>query len=563
MMKRMACALALAAGTGLTLGVATRTALAQPTTATAVSGLKLSVAPLGALNADTPVALDVNFRGGKVRGVEVFLDGNRIAKETINTVDTHGVISFKLPSSLLPEGAHEIMIQATDIDGSTATTTTRLRINAPAEEAVARFLTPKRNAMVKEFAPIEIKLDDSIKDPYVVFFLDGAFLSARNYSPYVYSLDTSKYTNGSHTVKVEVWDSAGTSVLKTLTTALKINNVGGPTNLQTTTPDLNRKTPKPTTAEADVVRADAQASVPTGTLEMQSGSSFSHSSTNARNSMTVRNNTLPGSSFSPVKSKFPISGVSNAGMVDLELKPLVSNNDLARTPNANSSILRGTTAPKALLGNGDNHRPVRVTPQPSVNSTFPGLLAEPADLTALDGEMVRVARQAIKVRRSGNVAARPSTALDAVTTPVVASPAHTIKIAQTPRAYVGTRSMHNSHVKTFDVAFDNTQIAFDVPPRIENGMPLAPFRAIFEHSGGTVKWYSESKTVRAINNSKEIEIHIGDKEATVNNQKVKLDAKAYLDRGRTIVPLSFVKDAMDVKVTYDAHSGHVLIESNK
>jgi hypothetical protein len=158
------------------------------------------------------------------------------------------------------------------------------------------------------------------------------------------------------------------------------------------------------------------------------------------------------------------------------------------------------------------------------------------------------------------VAARPSTHLNGVAVPATARP---IQIARAFQPHVGSRSMHNAHVKTFDVAFDNTQIAFDVPPRIENGMPLAPFRAIFEHSGGSVKWYGESKTVRAINNSKEIEIHIGDKEATINNQKVKMDAKAYIDRGRTIVPLSFVRDAMDVKVTYDAHTGHVLIESNK
>ncbi|MCW3054712.1 MAG: Copper amine oxidase N-terminal domain [Chthonomonadales bacterium] len=571
MMKRMACALALAAGTGLTLGVATHTALAQPTPATAVSGLKLSVAPLGSVTADTPVALDVNFRGGKVRSVEVYLDGTRIAKETLDTLDTHGVIKFNLPASLLAEGSHEITIQAVDKDGSTASTTTRVRVNAPAQDALAHFMTPKRNALVKEFAPIEVKLDENIKDAYVMFFLDGQFLSARNYSPYIYSLDTQKFANGDHTIKIEVWDSTGASVLKTLSMPVKINNSGGFSKLQPDTRNLNDpaglgKTDNPNLPEA---------ALPFATLDPQSVSGLAHSPATARRNVGVGNGVEPRTVYTGSKSTLILPGIPNPGTINADRDLANPNSDLARTVNGNPSTLRGSgTTPPTHFANGDNHAPIQVTPQPILNSTFSGVLADPSDLNALNSETGRVARQTTNVRRAGNVAARPSMTLDGTSAPTIAHPTHTApvpaikldgmrRIAQAPRAYVGSRSMHNTHVKTFDVAFDNTQIAFDVPPRIENGMPLAPFRAIFEHSGGTVKWYGESKTVRAINNSKEIEIHIGDKEAMVNNEKVKLDAKAYIDRGRTIVPLSFVKDAMDVKVTYDAKTGHVLIESNK
>ncbi len=561
-MKRMACALALAAGTGLTLGVATHTALAEPAHA-ATTGLKLSVAPLGAVNADSPVALDVNFRGGKIRSVEVYLDGNRIAKETINTVDTHGVLSFKLPASLLTEGSHEIMVQAIDKDGSTATTTTRLRVNPAEQESIAHFMTPKRNAMVKEFAPIEIKLDEGIKDAYVVFFLDGAFLSARNYSPYVYSLDTSKYSNGAHTIKVEVWDSTGASILKTLTMPLKVNNYGGLTTNQKTTDDLNHPK-KPTTPDADA----ALMAPPSANFTAQSvGGSLSRSGQNAFNSMGVRNGVQPHGAYVPARSTAAVPGISISSVVNPENGLLVPDTDLARSENlftsgtpTNASMPSVKLTPTHISGH-DNHQTVHSTPKTFVSPIMPGILAEPSDLNALDAESSRVARQTIHVRHTGNVAARPNTSFDGTGTPVAAMPvAAPVKTARIQR---GSRTMHNSRLKTFDIAFDNSQIAFDVPPRVENGLPLAPFRAIFEHSGGSVKWFGESKTVRAINNSKEIEIHIGENEATVNNQKVKMDAKAYIDRGRTIVPLSFVRDAMDVKVSYDAKTGHVLIESNK
>jgi hypothetical protein len=584
MMKRMACALALAAGTGLTLGVATRTALAQPHPATAASGLKLSVVPLGSVNADSPVALDVNFRGGKVRSVEVYLDGNRIAKENLDTVDTHGVISFKLPASLLAEGSHEILVQAIDKDGSTATTSTRLRVNPPAQESIARFLAPKRNSTVKEFSPIEVKLDEDVKDAYVMFFLDGTFLSARNYSPYVYTLDTSKYANGDHTVKIEVWDSTGMTRLKTLSLPLKINNYGGFTNNQKTTPDLGKPV-KPSTPEAEATRVDAVAGAPIATLNPFSANGLSRSGANAGGSFGMRSGVEPHAGYTPVKATFIVPGHSVGSALNSDLTLLSPDNALARMPGGSTSGVRAngaipTTKFSPTNSVADGHQ-ARVAPQAYVAPAFPGILAEPADLNALSGETIGVARQSVGVRRPGNVAARPSLHLNGAVAPFVAhftAPAATptpvtvahsghvgrkVQIAQGPRVQVGSRTMHNTHIKTFDVAFDNTQIAFDVPPRIENGMPLAPFRAIFEHSGGTVKWYGASKTVRAINNSKEIEIHIGDTAATVNNQKVKLDAKAYIDRGRTIVPLSFVRDAMDVKVQYDAKTGHVLIESNK
>ena len=108
--------------------------------------------------------------------------------------------------------------------------------------------------------------------------------------------------------------------------------------------------------------------------------------------------------------------------------------------------------------------------------------------------------------------------------------------------------------------FSRTAIKFDVAPRIENGLPLAPFRAIFEHTGGLVKWNNSDKIVRALDTDRNIEIRIGSKEAKVNSKPLMMEATPYLDHGRTIVPLSFIRDAMDLKVTFDPESGHLLIE---
>ena len=134
----------------------------------------------------------------------------------------------------------------------------------------------------------------------------------------------------------------------------------------------------------------------------------------------------------------------------------------------------------------------------------------------------------------------------------------------TPRAAVrpaGPSVMDMMSVKPVQIAFDGQQLAFDVAPRVEAGMPIAPFRHIFEYTGGQVMWVPETRVVRAVNADREVVIAIGKDKARVNGQNVSLDRAAFIERGRTIVPLSFVGKALDVDVKYDAKTGRVSITS--
>ncbi|MGC4048032.1 MAG: stalk domain-containing protein [Armatimonas sp.] len=115
--------------------------------------------------------------------------------------------------------------------------------------------------------------------------------------------------------------------------------------------------------------------------------------------------------------------------------------------------------------------------------------------------------------------------------------------------------------RTFQVAFDGQMIAFDVAPRVERGMPLAPFRQIFEHTGGQVMWAPQTKVVRAVNADKEVIIRVGQSKATVNGSAMTMEKAAAIERGRTIVPLSFVGQALDVDVQYDPATGRLEIKS--
>jgi Copper amine oxidase N-terminal domain len=117
-------------------------------------------------------------------------------------------------------------------------------------------------------------------------------------------------------------------------------------------------------------------------------------------------------------------------------------------------------------------------------------------------------------------------------------------------------------VTSFAVLFNNSFVEFDVQPRVDEGIPMTPFRHLLEKAGGDVEWLKDAKVVNASADGKKIWLKIGDKNAKINDRSFSLELAPYLDRGRTIVPLSFMKDALGVNIEFDPATGHVLITKN-
>jgi hypothetical protein len=126
-----------------------------------------------------------------------------------------------------------------------------------------------------------------------------------------------------------------------------------------------------------------------------------------------------------------------------------------------------------------------------------------------------------------------------------------------------TRGQRVPNLGAFAIELNNQFVKFDVQPRVDNGVPMTPFRYLIEKDGGKVNWENMTKTVTASADGKSMVIQIGDKNATVNKLTVSMEVTPYIDHGRTIVPLSFIHDALNVDVQYDKETGHVLITSAK
>ncbi|MER3413639.1 MAG: hypothetical protein C4341_05260, partial [Armatimonadota bacterium] len=112
----------------------------------------------------------------------------------------------------------------------------------------------------------------------------------------------------------------------------------------------------------------------------------------------------------------------------------------------------------------------------------------------------------------------------------------------------------------YTITYAGEVVRFDVEPFVDEGVPLTPLRHLFEHAGAEVSWLHSEKVATAKGDGvPEVWVKIGDVIARIDGRAVQLERPAFLKRGRTIIPLSFVRNALEVEVNYDRSTGHVLI----
>lgn len=101
------------------------------------------------------------------------------------------------------------------------------------------------------------------------------------------------------------------------------------------------------------------------------------------------------------------------------------------------------------------------------------------------------------------------------------------------------------------VKLDGDQINFAVQPEILNGTTLVQFRPIFEKLGLKIVWDGETQTITGTNEKTQIQLIIGQKDATVNGKKIELAEAPKIVNGNTLVPLRFVGESSGRTVIWD------------
>lgn len=102
-----------------------------------------------------------------------------------------------------------------------------------------------------------------------------------------------------------------------------------------------------------------------------------------------------------------------------------------------------------------------------------------------------------------------------------------------------------------------------VNPLIINGRTMVPMRKIFEVFGAQVSWDGETQTVTANTEEKELVLQIDNSTATVKTvsgeEKIELDSAPVIVDGRTLVPVRFIAESLDLRVGWDGENRVVAI----
>lgn len=109
------------------------------------------------------------------------------------------------------------------------------------------------------------------------------------------------------------------------------------------------------------------------------------------------------------------------------------------------------------------------------------------------------------------------------------------------------------------VLLEGKELSFDVSPQVIEGRTLLPLRGIFEALGLEVGWDEATKTITGTKEGKEIVLKLGSKDAKVNGEHKLLDVPAKVVNGRTLVPVRFIAESLDMNVVWDQNERTILI----
>lgn len=542
-----------------------------------------------ALNSPT---LTIKYSGASAALAELKINGESYGTRVLNDSLANGETNFTLGMSVLNEGENQIEVSLFDKNGNLVGTQQTTVVAQKSKLADVFITSPKVGQTLQ--GPVELKVGfgRDLKNSYVSFFVDNQFKLMTNFPPYTYMWDTLRENNGWHEVEAWVVDDSS-STFKTKKVRIFVNNPGGHTNRIFTKPTVPVKAaPKSITLTPSTNPSVAVS--PAGDAGMKSSAGFSADV--APNSMVPSIPMLYGDVMSnPIR--FTATTGAMSYMKPTPVQPVVATGARNLTPTG--TRVATPVVPVAVKTISNPTAPVvattavgglRVSAQPMADK-----VVKISDMTPKASTIVSVAvakpmvkhavavvkTQPASVKATVAPPARPVvTATQPIAPKVVATPkvvvvanaapavtvkrAPVMKVTKTVTTLIKVQpGVKIPHKGSYAVVMDGKLVEFDVQPRVDNGVPMTPFRHLVEKAGGSVSWENETKSVTANADGRSIMLQIGTKIATIDNAKVEMELAPYLDRNRTIVPLSFMRDSLHVNIEYDRATNHVLITSIK
>lgn len=118
-----------------------------------------------------------------------------------------------------------------------------------------------------------------------------------------------------------------------------------------------------------------------------------------------------------------------------------------------------------------------------------------------------------------------------------------------------------SRFRDVQVLFDGRLVPLRACPEVVKGIPMGPLREIFAQTDGILYWFPVEKRVRGISPSVTLDLRVGQREAKVNGEPYCLELAPYVKQGRTMVPLGFLADVLDLTITFDSERGQLIVKT--
>ncbi|RYG21525.1 copper amine oxidase N-terminal domain-containing protein, partial [bacterium] len=103
------------------------------------------------------------------------------------------------------------------------------------------------------------------------------------------------------------------------------------------------------------------------------------------------------------------------------------------------------------------------------------------------------------------------------------------------------------------VVVDGKPVEFkgNAQPMVYRGRVMVPMRGIFEALGATLTYDPTTRTVQAQRNNEAVELTFGSKIAKKNGAEILLDTPPSIIKNVTYVPMRFIAESLGAKLSYD------------
>ena len=110
------------------------------------------------------------------------------------------------------------------------------------------------------------------------------------------------------------------------------------------------------------------------------------------------------------------------------------------------------------------------------------------------------------------------------------------------------------------VILNGSALNFDVAPEIVRGRVMVPLRGIFEAMELKVSWDENNRQIIGSQDGLTVKLAVGKYDAYINDTRVTLDSPPIASKGRTLVPIRFIAEATGQWVKWDPYTSTVKIK---